>query len=126
MCSCVADSVWYVRLGGSSSRPFAGARQLRRGPTPGPGPAPSSFDLKPTDLWGVATLDIDPSIPLSSRLRRYADALDEEGRPDQASNVRAALRDYREWLTRGDPLAALAAVTALGLGVEDLGPERPR
>ena len=73
----------------------------------------------------MATLDIDPSSPLSARLRRYAQALEEEGHEGRAAAVREALGDYVVWMERGDPLAALAAVTALDLRSNDLGPERP-
>lgn len=69
----------------------------------------------------MAQLDLDPSTPLSSRLRCYADDLKEEGRHGAAGAVRVALVEYRERLRAGDPIGALRVVSGLGAFAEPDG-----
>ena len=74
----------------------------------------------------MAQLDLDPSTSLSTRLRRFADALEEEGRPGAAGAVRVALVEYRERLAAGDSIGALVVVSGLGTlaGLDPSAPTR--
>ncbi|PAP77228.1 hypothetical protein [Rubrivirga marina] len=64
----------------------------------------------------MPSFGLDAHIPLSARLRRFADDLDADGQTTEAARVREALAEYRARLDGADPMGALLAVTALGPG----------